>query len=269
MILVYIDESGDTGHNLSDKQQPVFVLGALIVPQSKWKELEQQFHAIIVSFFGADALDTFELHTMDLVSRRGLFKPLSLEQTKLFRDKCLKLTQKLDIKIVYRSIEKKEFQKFCEKNYGKGISIAPYIMALPFVCTRINEIIKAANDLGILIFDEHHNLLEIEKSLRTLRLDASSALQAEHLIEQGFFVDSSRSEALQLVDLVLYYIRKFEENKLGYKVSEHHRETFPIIEKLCESLREHDKSWDILGWVESRLMGQKKERLPPKDGAVS
>lgn len=219
--------------------------------------------------FGEDALDSFELHTMDLVNRRGDFKPFSLDQTKSFRDNCLELTQKLDIKIVYRSIEKKEFQRFCEKTYGKGISIAPYIMALPFVCTRINEIIKAEKDLGILIFDQHHSLVEIEKSLRTLRLDTSSTLQAENLIEQGFFVDSAKSEALQLVDLMLYYIRKFEENKLGYKVSAHHQETFPVIAKICESLREHDRGWDILKWVESRLVGQKKERLPPKGGAVS
>jgi hypothetical protein len=269
MILVYIDESGDTGHNLSDKQQPVFVLGGLILPQSKWKDLERQFHQIIIQFFGYESAGDFELHTMDLVNRRGSFKPFSLEKTKSFRDKCLELIQNLEIKIVYRSIEKKEFQKFCEKTYGKGISIAPYIMALPFVCTRINELIKAENDLGILIFDENHNLVEIEKSLRTLRLDASSTLQADNLIEQGFFVDSSKSEALQLVDLVLYYIRKFEENKLGYKVSAHHQETFPIIERICESLREHGRGWDILNWVESRLVGQKKERLPPKEGAVS
>jgi hypothetical protein len=262
MILVYIDESGDTGHNLSDKQQPVFVLGGLIVPQSKWKELERQFHQIIVQFFGEDSLNTFELHTMDLVNRQGFFKPLSLEQTKSFRNNCLELVQKLRIKIVYRSIEKKEFQKFCEKTYGKGINIAPYIMALPFVCTRINELIKAENDLGILIFDEHHDLVEIEKSLRTLRLDETSTLQAESLIEQGFFVDSSKSEALQLVDLVLYYLRKFEEHKLGYKVSVHHQETFQIINTFSESLREHGRGWDIVNWVESKLVGQKKSDRP-------
>lgn len=257
MILVYIDESGDTGHNLADKQQPVFVLGALIVPQSKWKELEQEFHKIVVAFFG-DTLNDFELHTMDLVNRREFFKTYSLEQTKQFRNNCLNLIQKLQIKIVYRSIGKKEFQKFCEKTYGKGISVAPYIMALPFVCTRINEIIKVENDLGILIFDEHHNLIEIEKSLRTLRLDASSTLQAENLIEQGFFVDSSKSVALQLVDLALYYIRKFEEHKLGFRVSAHHQETFEIISTFCESLSEHNRSWDILNWVESNVMRQKK-----------
>ena len=265
MVLVYIDESGDTGHNLSDKQQPVFVLGAILVPQSKWKELEQEFNKIVIGFFGEEKLDSFELHAMDLVNRRGSFTSMPLEQTKKFRTDCLQLIQRLEIKVVYRSIEKKRFQQFCERTYGKGILIAPYIMALPFVCTRINEIIKAENDLGILIFDEHYNLDEIEKSLRTLRLDNTSTLQADYLIERGFFVDSSKSEAIQLTDLVLYYIRKFEEHELGLRVSLIHQETFPIIKKICESTRGHDKAWDIINWVESQ---EKKKRLPPKDGAV-
>jgi hypothetical protein len=269
MILVYIDESGDTGHNLSDKQQPVFVLGALIVPQSKWKSLEQEFKDIVAESFGDEVQDSFELHAIDLVNRRECFKSFSLDQARLFRNRCLELIINLDLKMVYRSIQKIRFLKFCEKTYGKLIRISPYIMALPFVCTRINEIIKAENDLGILIFDEYHNLVEIEKAFRTLRLDTTSTLQTDNLIERGFFVDSSKSEAIQLADLALYYIRKFEEVKIGVKVSPIHQETFPYIEKICESVNDINRGWDIINWVESQVINKEKKRLPPKDGAVS
>ena len=34
MHLIYLDESGQTGTNLKDPVQPIFVLGALIVPES-------------------------------------------------------------------------------------------------------------------------------------------------------------------------------------------------------------------------------------------
>jgi len=39
MNLVYIDESGSTGLNLKDSQQPVFLLAAMILPESKWFSL--------------------------------------------------------------------------------------------------------------------------------------------------------------------------------------------------------------------------------------
>ena len=40
MHLIYFDESGNSGTNLADPQQPVFVLGALIVPENAWQAVE-------------------------------------------------------------------------------------------------------------------------------------------------------------------------------------------------------------------------------------
>jgi len=68
------------------------------------------------------------------------------------------------------------------------------------------------------IFDEQKETLDdAERSLRTLRLDSTSVLKTSNIIEKGFFIDSSKSFALQLVDLAAYYIRKYEENELGLR----------------------------------------------------
>ena len=42
MHLVYLDESGNTGTDLKNAQQPVFALAALIVPEACWQSLEQE-----------------------------------------------------------------------------------------------------------------------------------------------------------------------------------------------------------------------------------
>jgi len=39
--LVYLDESGNTGTNLNDTEQPIFLLAALIVPEAVWQPLER------------------------------------------------------------------------------------------------------------------------------------------------------------------------------------------------------------------------------------
>ncbi len=41
MHLIYLDESGNTGGNLGDSEQPVFLLGALMVPEECWQDLER------------------------------------------------------------------------------------------------------------------------------------------------------------------------------------------------------------------------------------
>ncbi|MEA1911984.1 MAG: DUF3800 domain-containing protein [Spirochaetota bacterium] len=139
MTLVYLDESGDTGTNFSDPQQPIFVLGSLLIKQQIWKELEKKYNSIIGEAFNNQIPVNFELHTMDMVSRRG------------------------------------------------------------------------------------------------------------------FFVDSTKSFPLQLIDLVLYFVRKYEETKIGKKVSEIHQQIFPALEQLATNLDQHEKGWDILDWVDGRI----------------
>ena len=40
MYLCYIDESGNTGENLNDNQQPILVLTTLLVPKENIKAIE-------------------------------------------------------------------------------------------------------------------------------------------------------------------------------------------------------------------------------------
>ena len=110
------------------------------------------------------------------------------------------------------------------------------------------------NELGLLIIDEQkENLDYAERSLRTLRLDSKSILKTTNIIEKGFFIDSSKSFALQLIDLAAYYIRKYEEDKLKRKVSDIDKQTFDKIQKLI-SIGVGSNIGDILEWVKNNCL---------------
>ena len=49
MYLIYLDESGNTGNNLQETQQPIFVLAALLVPKPEMATTRN----------GTAAIDTF------------------------------------------------------------------------------------------------------------------------------------------------------------------------------------------------------------------
>jgi len=159
------------------------------------------------------------------------------------------LINEFKLPVVYRKIDKKRYDKFCQSNYGKGIKIEPYIMALPFVSLAVDQLLRSEKERGILIFDEHKDLVDIEKSLRTLRLDNNSSLTTRNLIEKGFFIKSEKSYAIQLIDLLLYFIRKYEEHKIGKSVSPHHKEVFGRIEDIAQSLDTHEQQFDIIEWI--------------------
>jgi len=250
MNLVYIDESGNTGANLKDPQQPVFVLAGMILPDSKWFSLEKSFLDIAKKYFGENLPEPFELHAIYLKSGQGIFKQLTFEERLSLRDEALQLLVDNGIVIIYQRIIKNKFAAFCEKNYGPGIKVAPYVMALPFVCMEVNHYLRQKNnELGMLIFDEQKEYLDdVEQSLRTLRLDSASILKTTNIIEKGFFVDSSKSTALQLVDLAAYYIRKYEEDKLKIKVSDFDKQTFAKIEKIVSTNVRPRIVEDVLEW---------------------
>jgi hypothetical protein len=256
MNLVYIDESGNTGLNLNDAQQPIFIMAGLIMPESKWFVLERSFLEIAEKYFGNPLPYRFEIQAKDLKSHRGVFKNLGLSEQLSFRDEVLHLLLDNKIDVIYRRIIKKRFAAFCERHYGPGISVNPYIMALPFVCLEVDHYLRdrSRDELGMLIFDEQkENLEDAERSLRTLRLDSGSVLKTTNIIEKGFFVDSAKSFGLQLVGLVAYYIRKYEENELGHRVSEIDKQTFGTVRGLI-STGIGSNIVDVIEWVKGHYL---------------
>lgn len=256
MNLVYIDESGNTGLNLKDPQQPIFLLAGMMLPESKWFLLEERFLGIVKRFWGDIQPYSFEIQAKDINSRRGPFKELSSAQRLEFRDQMLRLLIDNEIVVIYRRINKPKFMAFCEEQYGFGISVNPYIMALPFICTEVDHHLRSKGDdeLGMFIFDEQkENWADAEKSLKTLRLDSKSILKTTNIVEKGFFIDSAKSFGLQLVDIVAYYIRKYEEDKSGFKVNDYDKQTFDKIEKLT-STGIGSNMVDILEWVKNNYI---------------
>lgn len=71
MHFFYLDESGDSGCNLNDEQQPIFVLAGLSVADKKWNKTKEALDRIIGEYFGGDVPDQFELHSHDLLSLNG------------------------------------------------------------------------------------------------------------------------------------------------------------------------------------------------------
>lgn len=87
MNLIYIDESGNSGKNLADPQQPIFVLAALVVSEEKWIEIEIDLESSIPNCLGSDFPTHEEIHTTDIRNGSGVFRGVSIEKRMNLRDK--------------------------------------------------------------------------------------------------------------------------------------------------------------------------------------
>jgi len=249
MHLIYLDESGNSGCNLTDPQQPVFVLGALIIPENQWISVENSILSVISDYFQGEIPEKFEIHATDMRNGTRHFKGTPLATRIELRNKLLQIAVDHDLRFIYRAIAKKHYSSWLEREYGAGIIINPHIAAYPLVAQTINNYLKneGSTALGILINDENREVVgDIERTTRILRANRGS-LQLDHIIEKGFFIDSSKSHALQLADLCIFYARKLEEIKIGLPAKHIDSRGIELIAPLIH--RGSESMPDVLAWL--------------------
>ena len=257
MYLVYFDETGNTGTNFDDPQQKVFVLGAMVVPEAIWQDLEKDLQAAVDGSFPLPRPQDFEIHGSTLRNGQGYFRGFSVDVRVAFRDKWLALSRQHGVKFIYRAIEKGRFRSWVHRELGSGVKINPYVAAFPLVARVVDEYLAGCpgKPLGIFVFDENKEVVhDIEKSLSLLR-GINTSLRLGRVVEKGFFIDSAKSLVLQLCDVCLYCARKKEEQALALPKKEVDRGGIQGIEPLV--YKGNEAFFDVLAWVTEQ---QKKER---------
>jgi hypothetical protein len=257
MYLVYFDETGNTGTNLDDPQQRVFVLGALVVPEAVWQNLETDLQAAVDRTFLPARPDDFEIHGGALRNGEGYFRGVSVAARVGFRDQWLALANRHGVKFIYRAIDKDRFRRWVQNTLGSGVKLNPYVAAFPLVARVVDEYLASRPEkpLAIFVFDENKEVVhDVEKSLSILR-GINSTLRLGRVVEKGFFIDSAKSVVLQLCDVCLYSARKKEEQARGLPSRAIDGGGITGIEPLI--YKGNEAYQDVIAWITEQ---QKKER---------
>lgn len=250
MHLIYIDESGNTGINLSDPQQPVFVLGALVVHESLWQIIEAELEAAIKACCPFIADSEAEIHGGDLRQGTGLFKGVGVAERLKLRDSWLKIAVKHRLQLIYRAIVKKRYERWMNTAFGSGVSVNPHLAAFPLIAQVANNLLREMGPgvLGIIISDDNREVVgDIERFQKLLRV-TPGALHLDRIIEKGFFIDSRKSRLLQLADLCILHARKNEERKIGLPPKTIDDEGIALIQPLIH--RGQESLPDVIQWLQ-------------------
>ena len=254
MHLIYFDESGNTGLNLSDNSQPVFLLCALAVPADQWQQIESELVEARRQIYPDPVPDNFEVHGAEILNpgKGSFYRGKPLEGRLDLYKAWIEVAKAHSLRLFTRAIAKKRYASWLAENFGTGVVINPHIAAFALLSQVVNQYLGNLEppSLGILISDENHEVVrDIEKSIRGLRFD-TGVLRLANIIEKGFFIQSHHSHLLQLCDLCTYSIRKYEEAKLGRQLS------YPaeVISGLAEPLlhRGPEGMPDVLGWLQQQ-----------------
>lgn len=251
MILVYLNESGNSGNNLTHPQQPFFCLAALLVPEGAWMAVEADLFAEIERFFPAPRPDGFEIHASELINPRDFFRAFPVQHRLDFLAAALGVAKKHTLKVIHRGIEKRRYLRWLESAFGRGVIINPHLAAFPLVAHVVNDYLKTlpGSPLGIFISDENRDtMFDVEKAQKALR-GTPGRLHLDHIIEKGFFIDSKKSLLLQLCDVCAYRCRRGEEEVAGLPVKPLDRVIIDAVKPLIH--RGEEPLSDVLAWLES------------------
>lgn len=252
MNLIYLDESGNSGNNLEDPQQRIFLLCAMILPEEKWCELEEKLSKILDQYFPPPRPPRFEIHSVDLHRGSGIFKGVPIAARAKFRDEWMEAGESVGVRLVSQGVEKPAYRKWQTESFGAGVSINPHVAAFAFVSRAVDDYLQSLPDKprGIFICDENREVMaDVEKSIRIFRQAAAGPTKLAQIIEKGFFIDSHKSLPLQLCDLYAYSLRKRVEFEAYGTKRWFDEPAFPLVARL--SHRGNASSLDVVDWLKS------------------
>lgn len=258
-ILLYVDESGNTGLDLTSAEQPIFTLCAMVLPESKWLSVEQELKAALDARIPAwRRIDGFEVHAADLRIGRGQFSGMSCADRIAFRESWMNVGARHEIKLIHRTVAKAPYGRWLVKTFGSGVMFNPHVIAFSLLARCVDTYLQSLPDkpLGMFISDDNKEIVaDVEKVSRVLK-DEIGPMRTSQLIEKGFFIDSSKSLPLQLCDLYALSLRKRTERIRGLGNPKRFDDTGITT---AESLLHKDQTQDgdVLDWFKQFHAAQK------------
>lgn len=223
MHFFYMDESGDTGANLTDKDQPIFVLGGISLRDEGWNKTHAEWEKRIISYFGGNVPTGFEMHSCDLLSPEGegFFEGHAIERRLDLANQAIDLIleRKHDVHLIaFNKARMAENECGSDLNFDPKI---PYLLGFDYLITYINEVVKSnlgQSARGMIILDEkEEHMPKVEEVFYHRRFEDIKSHRVKWIVEFASAVDSVKNPMIQLSDLVILCARRFLEIEEGYK----------------------------------------------------
>lgn len=215
MWLAYLDEAGNTGRRLDDPNQPIHLIGSVLIAEDQIMVVHDHLRDVARCRCGAIRHESgFEFHGQAIFSGSGFFSGMApTERIELYED-ILDILRVVSAKVIVRGVHKPRLAARYPSPFH------PHDIALMFMCESIERFGRNRDALILLVADEAR---EVEDAaLRDLanyqRLGTSWGWDVEpidHIIDTIHFVRSETNAAIQLADCVTFLAGRIRRSNTG------------------------------------------------------
>jgi len=225
MHFYYLDESGCTGNDLHNDEQPIFVLGGISIRDEGWIVTHENFNRILNEYFNGHIPSEFELHSEQLLSPNGdgYFEGHNRNNRNDLAKTLLNLVCNRSHAVHLFAIDKARLSHETLSVPLPYETNSPYLISYDYLITYINWFIKTnlgRSARGMLIIDKKDQFqMNIEQITCHRRYILPVSRRVKKIVEYTYPIDSHKNPMIQLSDLVVYCTKKFLEIDNGYRES--------------------------------------------------
>jgi hypothetical protein len=222
MHFFYLDETGSTGANLADAEQPIFVIGGLSVTDEGWRQTTIAFNAALDGFFGGNRSPGTELHACDLIVGQGAFAEFNQQQRSALAHRYLDIIAERGHSIHFAAVDKPRLAaNLAEATPAFFDLSAPYLLGFNYLVSYIErytrEVLGRSARAMIILDPMETHQDQIDRITHYRRYEGVDTRRLKRLVEFSYPVDSARHPMIQVSDLVIFLVRKFLEAENGYR----------------------------------------------------
>lgn len=269
MYLMYIDESGNTGTNYKDIEQPIFTMAGIIVKDSNWLKIDRELSELKRNLFGRADM---EIHAQEMFNPRKTTPFWGVRSQKENWDDIEKIVDfmiKYDMKSVSCSISKQYIKNILRSD----IKVDPYYFGLILLSYRFDEFLEENNEKGIIITDKIDSIDERVTRLILEKLRLEEEDKVKDIVERPLRTDSAMSNMVQLADIFAFFRNKLamlsRNNELNNLTAKEDY-TVKIMNKLKQMSYVNGNAINKLGaWVDKFKNLVVNEIISSEDGELT
>jgi len=225
MYILYADDAGNTGTDYENIQQPLFTLTGIIIEADKWNEINEIINKAKIKII--PDYPTCELHATEIYNGQKTkeynFRQYGLEKNLQILEGFVDLILSLKLQILTFTVKKSNLKSYCQYHYGMAVKIDPYLIAFPYITLFFDNYIIDNKSKGLIILDEQQALVKnIDDVLERLRLvdDKNYIIKINNIIERALFLESFKSNFIQIADICNFYINRYLSMDCGTEPKE-------------------------------------------------
>ncbi len=213
MYLMYANESGNTGTDLDNKEQPLLSLTGIALDDKDWYDISNEFEKRKSEI--CPDLVSSEVHAVDIFSaskssKKGYdFRKYTLKEDLKILEDLVNFIVSYNFPIFNCIINKSAYRKTINKYIGNSVKIDPYLLGFTCISSAYNDYLIHEQKNGMIFLDEIKDKIKDINILYDKLLFTNFESNTNNIIEKVVYLESCKNNFIQMADICSFYINKY------------------------------------------------------------